>query len=128
MGAVGASKGVGVAGFQLIVHGGEVTLGKHHVGVEDDEIFALGSLRSVIAALAGTGVLLGVVVQVEACGMALAHLLAGAHRTILHHNHLEVAQRLCDEALQQLVHLFGAVVHGDDDGVFHSWRVDGGGG
>jgi hypothetical protein len=68
------------------------------------------------------------VMEVETVGIAVADLFAGCLRAILHHNHLKVTHGLCREALEQFIHLVGAVEHGDDDGeshgVFRSWMVN----
>ena len=111
----------GVARFaaQLPVHGFQVA-GRHDdVRVEDEKVFAHGPFGGEVARLSGAGIGFREVVQVQAAGMAVRHLPAGQGRAVIHDDDFEVAQRLLREALQQFVHFVGAVVDGDEEGVFH---------
>ena len=117
--AVGTSEGIARVGAQFRLNGRKVTFGQHHVGVEHDKIFSFCPLGTVVAALSWTGVLLAEIMQVELAGVFVAHLLAWVRRPIFHHDNLEVARLLGGEAAQQLVHLVGAVVNGNDERVFH---------
>jgi hypothetical protein len=48
-------------------------------------------------------------------------LLARYGRAVLHHHHFKVFDSLACQAFKQFVHLFGAVIHGYDDRVFHAY-------
>ena len=58
MGAVGTAEGIGGLTAQLLLHLGEITLGEHHIGIQHDQVLALGTLGTIVPALAGTGVVL----------------------------------------------------------------------
>ena len=49
----------------------------------------------------------------------LTNVLARSLRTILNNDHLEVLDRLMGQALQEFVHLVGAVEHRNNDGILH---------
>ena len=102
-----------------IVYRLKVSFGQHHVGVEHDEPVAVGALCAVVAALSRSAVVLIIIMYVECAGIFFAHLLAGFLRPVFHDNHLEVAQRLACQALQQFVHLVGTVEYGYDNGILH---------
>ena len=114
MGAVGAAEGVGRLAPQLAGHGLQVARRQHHVGVEHYQILALRPLRAVVAAHARPGVLLHEILHVEPSGILVHHGAAVALRPVLHYYHLEATARLRREAVEQFVHLVGAVVDGND--------------
>ena len=92
--AVGAAKGVAGLASQLIVDGLQVTLGKHHVGVENKHIVACGALHTIVAALSGTAVLLHEIAQRQLAGVAVTHIAAGRLRSVFHNDDLKVLQLL----------------------------------
>ena len=123
MRAVGSAERIGRKSAQLVVNALQVALGQHHIAVENYEILAPCALRSVVAALSRSGVLLHVIVQVELSGISCAHFLAVARRAVLHHDHLKVGERLVCHALQKFVHFVRTVVNGNDEAVFHNLQL-----
>ena len=115
------AEGVARFALQLAVDGLQVARRHDAVRVQDEEVVALRPFGGMVARLSGAGVGFGEVAQVQAAGISVRHIFAGQGRTIVHHNDLEVAPGLRREALQQFVHFVGAVVDGDEEGVFH-WR------
>ena len=65
MGAVGASESIGGSGLQFFFNGIEVARRQDAVGIQYDEIFPPASLGTVIAGLAGAGVGLIEIVDVQ---------------------------------------------------------------
>jgi hypothetical protein len=61
---------------------------------------ARGTLSAVVAALAGTAVLLIIIMQIKDVCILVADILAGFLRTVFYDNHLEILQLLRAEALQ----------------------------
>ena len=74
-------------------------------------------LRTVVAALSGTGVLLAVIAEVELRHETRAYVLTLYRRSVFDDDQLKVFLRLTTEALQQFPHLVGTVEHRDDDAV-----------
>ena len=112
---VGASEGVGGCRLEFLFDGSQIVRGQDAVGVQYDEVFPPAAFGAVVARLSGAGVGLGVVVQVQPVAVSFGYVAAGDRRPVFHHQHFKIAERLGREALQQFVHLVGAVVHGDDE-------------
>ena len=119
--AVGAAKGVARLTLQLLLDMGEVVGRQHHVGIQNNQVLAPGMVGGKIARLTGPGIGLGVVVQLQAVGIGLHAVGAGQRGAVVHHNHLKVGKALVRQALQQFLHLVGAVVHGYEYGIFHRY-------
>ena len=105
--------------FRPFVNSREIALGQHHVAVEHNDPLASCALHPVVAALAGAAVLLIIIIQVKDARELIADILAGGFRTVFHHNHLKVLQRLPAQALQQLAHLIGTIEDGYDNLISH---------
>ena len=90
MGTVGAAEGVGGLACQFVVDGLQVAGRKDAVRIEDNQVFSPAAFGTVIARLSGTGVGLGVIVQVQKTGIFAGHLLAGNGRTVFHDQYLKV--------------------------------------
>ena len=115
MGAVRAAESVGRAVAQLIVNSLQVTVRQHYVGIEYYQIFALGALSSVVAALPGAAVRLHVIMQVELAFVFLANAFAGRRAAVFHYYDLKIVDGLRKEARQKLVNLVRTVVYGNDE-------------
>ena len=94
MRSIGAAKGIGGQAAQLFVDGGKVALGQYHIAVENDNIFALSTFYTIVAALSGARIGLHIIVQTQAVGILLAHLFACHLRPIFYHYHLKACKGL----------------------------------
>ena len=98
-GTVGTAEGIGRLALQLGVDSTQVVFGHHHIGVEYEDILALGTLHAIIAALTGTAVGLHIIMYVEPSGILAADVLAGNLRAVLHDYDLKVGDGLTCEAV-----------------------------
>lgn len=98
--AIGPAKGIGRLAVQFFRYGCEVALGKHHVAVEDEQVVALGTLRTVVSALSGSGVRFHEIVQVEPSGILVADLLARSLRAVFYDDDFKILLFLAGEAFQ----------------------------
>ena len=117
--AVGSTKGIGRRGLQFGLDGVQIAGGQDAVRIQYNKVFAVAAFGTVVAGLAGAGVGLGVVVQVQPVGVLQRYVAARHRRTVFHHNDFEVAEGLLQQALQQFVHFVGTVVYGNDEGIAH---------
>ena len=112
--AVGPAEGVAGSRGQFSLDGGEIARGQHGVGVEHDDVRGLRAGHAVVAGLARSAVLLHIIMYGQAAGVFPDNVLARNGRAVLHHHHFKIREGLCRQALQEFVHLIGAVEHGDD--------------
>ena len=96
---VGPAEGIARFALQFCFDGFQIAGWHDDVRVEDEQVFAPGTLGGIVARLSRPGVGLGVVVQVETAGIAFGHFAAGQGRTVVHHDDLEVAERMRRQAL-----------------------------
>lgn len=108
--------------LQLGIDGNEIVLGQHHVGIEYEHIFALGTLHTVVAALTWSAVGLGKVVKIECAGVFVAHVTAWYCRTVLNYYNLKIGQRLPREAIEQLVNFIRTIVYWNYKTELHGLR------
>ena len=104
---------------QFVFYGREITWRKQAVGIQDDNVFSFGMNCTVVACLSGASIGLDIIMDVQCSGMAFGHFLAGDCGSVLYDDGLKIFVFLPGKALQQFVHLIGAVVHGDDNRVEH---------
>ena len=94
MGSIGTAKGIGGQAAQLFVDGGKVALGQYHIAVENDNIFALSTFYTIVAALARARIGLHIIMQTQAVGIFLAHMFTGHLRPIFYYHHLKAGKGL----------------------------------
>ena len=99
----------------LLNDGGQIVFWQDNVRVENDKPLAVGTLCPVVATLAWAAVGLGIVIKMKDVRVLVADILTGHSGAVLYNNHLKILHRLLAEALQQLVHLIGTVVDGNDN-------------
>ena len=123
MGAVRTAERLAGVADNRCIHSIQVSFRQHDIAVKHDEIFALGTLRTVVAALSGTGVGLAEILDIQLAVVLVAHLFARYAAAVLHDDDLKVAEGLMREALKQFVHFVGTIVNGYDNRVFHVLAV-----
>ena len=123
MGAVRPAESVAGLAPQPVVDGCEVAGRQDDVGVEDEQVFAARTGGSEVARRAWAGIGLDMIADVEAVAVTLHDVGAGHARPVFDHDDLKVGHGLSTEARQQFVDLVGAVIHGDEYGVFHTSSV-----
>ena len=110
-----------------VVHRLHVAVGQHHVGVEDNHIFACGAFHPVVPGWTRTAVGFVEIPHVKLTGVFFHHVLAGHLRPVFHDDHLKVLDGLPGKAVKEFVNLVGAVEHGHDDRIFRhfflSWSA-----
>ena len=73
---------------------------QHHIRVEDDEPVAVGPFCTVVTALSGSAVLLGIIMQSKDACVFIANILARFYRPVLHNNDLEILKCLVRQAFE----------------------------
>ena len=122
MGCIGSAERISLLTLQFGIDGHEIVLGQHHVRIENEHVFALGTLHTVVATLTGSAVGLGKVVKVESVGIFIAHVLAWYSRTVLYYYHLKIGQLLPCEAVEQLVYFIRTIVYWNYKTELHGLR------
>ena len=118
--AVGTAEGIG---GKFLLDGLEISLGDHHVGVQEYQVLALRPGSAVVSRRAGTGVFLVEIFQSQTARIFLHDVLATLRAAVLDYYDFKIRKQLFCKALQQLVHFGGTVIHWDYEAVFHFLRV-----
>ena len=104
---------------QFGIHRRQIPRRQHAVAVQDNQVFPLATLRTIVAALPGSAVLLGIITQGKPGSMPVNNFLTWYGRTILHNHDLKVVKRLYLQTCQQFVYLVRTVVDRNYNGIFH---------
>ena len=110
-----ASAGVSCNSFHFL----KVIFGKDAVGVQYYQVFSPAAFCAIIACLPRAGIGLGVVADVQNVLITVCDIFAGNGRAVFYDDDFEILETLPGQALQKLVHLVGAVVYGNDNGISH---------
>ena len=77
MGSIRATPGIRRLALQLVVDCLQKVCGYDSVGVENDDILALGALHTIVTALPRAAILLEVIMQIKDVCVLVANILAG---------------------------------------------------
>ena len=77
MGSIWTTPGIAGLSFQFVVDGLHKARRCNGVGVDDDDIFAIGALYTLVTALTWPAVLLEVIMQIKDVCVFVANILAG---------------------------------------------------
>lgn len=103
----------------ILFHFLKVIFGKDAVGVQYYQVFSPAAFCAIIACLPRAGIGLGVVADVQNVLITVCDIFAGNGRAVFYDDDFEILETLPGQALQKLVHLVGAVVYGNDNGISH---------
>ena len=122
MSLVWSTEGIGRSIMKLLVNSSEIALWQNHIRVEDYQVLAASTLRTIVAALTRAAVLLHEIPYVELGSMAVAHVLTGFVTAVFDDDNLKILEALSLKTLQQLINLIGTVVYRHNNGIFHTIR------
>ena len=107
--------------MSTILYCSEVAFWQYDIAVEDDEPFALGAFSTIVTALARTAIGFHEILHMESVRIFIDYRLAVALRSVFDNQHFKVLYRLLAKTFKQLIDLIGAIIYGNDNGVFHSY-------
>ena len=95
--------------MNIVVDGREIAFGQDDVGVENEDIVALGTLDTIVTTLARATVFLQVIMQIKDVCVLVANILARFLTSVLNNHYLKVFECLGAKTLKQLVDFVGAI-------------------
>jgi len=120
MGSIGPSKGIHTMAGKLPVNFCQVICGYQAIRIEEQQVFSLSPLRSIIAGGTRPLVVLLEIANRQGIAIPFHYLLAGHLGAIFHDENLKILILLILQTVKQFLYLFGPVVDGDDDAVLHN--------
>ena len=115
MSGIGTAEAIGIFSIESSLQSGEIILGNHAIRVEKHEILPSCMFHAIVSGNATALVALVEILNREAVGVGITHLLARQRRAVFHYHHLKVACTLCRKACKQVAHLIDAVIHRNYD-------------
>ena len=78
----------------------QITIGQHHVTIQNDDIFTASTLDAVVANLTRAAVLLGIILQIKDVCVLVANILAWFYRTVFNNNYFEILKSLFSQSFE----------------------------